>query len=370
MKPTTYGKIWVYGGLVIFVLSLLIFGRTQNWFDSGYFFAHNFSVYGILATGTLMLIYLMLIGQYVLKTNTRLWYGKLPFINQSIGLHSAEARVIQGISIVFFIVVPLYFHGHFMRKFYTGTAFYLENGEVVEKIVRAEHLKRYVPFMDALNPLPNEKYKYGHLDSHMTYIPFWEPWFLEIYGAAIILSGLLLISFVFVPREKHWLANAIYTRYINRKFVKIFSDQTAQQKQYDYFISHASEDKAHFVSHLVNCLEQDLNKTVWYDQFRIKKGDSLTEAINIGLLASKQGVLVLSKHFFLKEWTKLELEFLIDQQKKGKSKLIPIWLDVDYHEVAQFNEELADIFSIPAQATPDKIKKVAQEIVNSRAISN
>ena len=81
----------------------------------------------------------------------------------------------------------------------------------------------------------------------------------------------------------------------------------AQKDNYDFFISHASEDKDGFVRGMAEVLEARGAK-VWYDEFTLKVGDSLRREIDRGLANSRFGVVVLSKYFFDKEWSQKELE--------------------------------------------------------------
>src|SRR5262249_47063162 len=78
-------------------------------------------------------------------------------------------------------------------------------------------------------------------------------------------------------------------------------------KRWDVFISHASEDKDEFVRPLAKALEQS-GLEVWFDETTLKVGDRLRESIDYGLSRSRFGVVVLSKHFFSKNWPKEELE--------------------------------------------------------------
>ena len=65
---------------------------------------------------------------------------------------------------------------------------------------------------------------------------------------------------------------------------------------WDVFISHASEDK----EQLVRPLAEELIKCgvkVWYDEFTINLGESLTASIDQGILNSKFGLLNISPAF-------------------------------------------------------------------------
>ena len=49
-------------------------------------------------------------------------------------------------------------------------------------------------------------------------------------------------------------------------------------KKWDVFISHSSEDKDAVVRELANLLKR-LGLKVWYDEFTLKVGDSLTHGL-------------------------------------------------------------------------------------------
>jgi TIR domain len=115
---------------------------------------------------------------------------------------------------------------------------------------------------------------------------------------------------------------------------------------WDVFISHASEDKE-LVARPLASLLRDRGLSVWYDEFSLKVGDSLSETIDRGLAASKFGVLILSPAFFAKPWPRRELrglttrEILMDQRI-----LLPIWHEVSAEEVAAFSLPLADLYGV------------------------
>ena len=114
-----------------------------------------------------------------------------------------------------------------------------------------------------------------------------------------------------------------------------------EQKVYDFFISHASEDKDGFVRGLAEAL-QDRGAKVWYDDFTLKVGDSLRRGIDQGLANSRFGVVVLSKHFFAKEWPQNELDGLSALAAEGSTKILPIWHEISKDEVARHSPMLAD----------------------------
>ncbi len=88
---------------------------------------------------------------------------------------------------------------------------------------------------------------------------------------------------------------------------------------FDFFISHASEDKDAIVRDLAAELT-DLGAKVFYDEMTLKVGDSLRRSIDRGLANSRFGVVVLSEHFFRKEWTQKELDGLTARWRSKASR--------------------------------------------------
>jgi TIR domain len=125
--------------------------------------------------------------------------------------------------------------------------------------------------------------------------------------------------------------------------------------KWDAFICHASEDKAQIARPLANCLtNQGLN--VWYDEFTLKVGDSLTRKIDTGLRNSDFGIVILSKNFFLKNWPQAELDGLYAKAMAGTRKVIlPVWHDITMQEVYDYSPTLVDLVGLRTRDGIDKI---------------
>jgi len=93
-------------------------------------------------------------------------------------------------------------------------------------------------------------------------------------------------------------------------------------REYDVFLSHASEDKPR-VRKLKERLES-LGVTVFFDEDSIAWGDSLVEKINHGLLKSNFFVPFLSETFARKGWTNRELNSAIASNINRKGRILPI----------------------------------------------
>jgi len=116
-------------------------------------------------------------------------------------------------------------------------------------------------------------------------------------------------------------------------------------KPYDAFISHASEDKDDFVRLLAKTLTE-LGAKIWYDEFTIQIGRSLSRSIDKGLTNSQFGIIVLSKSFFDKDWTEYELKSLNAKELGRDDVILPIWHGVTREDVLKFSPYLADKLAV------------------------
>ncbi len=130
-------------------------------------------------------------------------------------------------------------------------------------------------------------------------------------------------------------------------------------REYDVFISHASEDKDDVVRPLAVSLK-DQGLRVWYDEFELRIGDSLRRKIDAGLANSKFGVVVLSKSFFGKGWTNYELDGLVTKSTTGDQVLLPVWHDITKQELISYSPSLAD--KVARTTGTHTVDEIAEEI--------
>lgn len=142
-------------------------------------------------------------------------------------------------------------------------------------------------------------------------------------------------------------------------------------KKYDLFISHASEDKDAIVRPLATILER-LSVRVWYDEFSLQLGDSLTASIDKGLQESRYGLVVLSKAFLSKKWPEYEYRSLMTREIDGERVILPLWYDVTKDDIKNFSLYLADIKALPisranlGKIVPAILKVVRPDIYQER----
>lgn len=130
-------------------------------------------------------------------------------------------------------------------------------------------------------------------------------------------------------------------------------------REYDVFISHASEDKDEVVRPLAVALK-GFGLRVWYDEFELKIGDSLRRKIDKGLANSRFGIVVLSKDFVKKGWTNYELDGIITKAVSGEQIVLPIWHNITKKEVIEYSPSLAD--KLARNTSSYTVEEIAEEI--------
>lgn len=133
--------------------------------------------------------------------------------------------------------------------------------------------------------------------------------------------------------------------------------------EWDVFISHASEDKKDLVKSLAMKLNE-FNLNVWYDEFTLTVGDSLSRSIDKGLANSKYGIVVLSEDFINKHWTEYEYRGLVSREIGMDKVILPIWHNIDKEQLLKYSPTLADKFALNTQLlTLDEIAYKLLEVI-------
>jgi hypothetical protein len=132
-------------------------------------------------------------------------------------------------------------------------------------------------------------------------------------------------------------------------------------KEYDVFVSHATEDKESIVRPLAHALQAE-GLRVWYDEFELRLGVSLRRSIDAGLANSRFGVVVLSESFFRKGWTNYELDGLVTREMSqgGGQLILPLWHRVTKDEVVRYSPSLADKLAL--RTSDSTVEEIASEI--------
>jgi len=128
---------------------------------------------------------------------------------------------------------------------------------------------------------------------------------------------------------------------------------------WDLFISHAWEDKETVARPLAKALRQ-AGLSVWYDEFTLTLGDSLRSSIERGIAESRYGVVILSPHFFAKNWPQRELDGLHTREMRAGKTILPIFHCLTPQDLERSAPMLADKLSV---STTKGLNIVVQEIL-------
>ena len=132
-------------------------------------------------------------------------------------------------------------------------------------------------------------------------------------------------------------------------------------RDWDVFISHATEDKGAVAGPLSHAL-RTRGVSVWYDDFELRVGDSLRRSIDIGIANSRFGLVILSKSFFAKNWPQYELDGLVTRTNSDQQILLPIWHEISIDEVIARSASLAD--RVALRTSDHGIDEIADEIAS------
>jgi hypothetical protein len=137
--------------------------------------------------------------------------------------------------------------------------------------------------------------------------------------------------------------------------------------KWDAFICHASEDKDEVARPLAENL-RNRGFRIWYDEFILHVGDSLMEKIDFGLKNSDFGIVILSKNFFQKSWTKNELNGLNSKAMIGNRKVIlPVWHKITSKYLSEHSPILVGLVAVRTDAGIEKVaEKLGKAIENER----
>jgi hypothetical protein len=139
-----------------------------------------------------------------------------------------------------------------------------------------------------------------------------------------------------------------------------------EDRPYDVFVCHATEDKDAIVRPLVGALEGE-GLAVWYDEGTLRIGANLRRTIDAGLIRSRFGVVVLSPAFFGHGWRQYELDGLVAlEQADGRQRILPVWHNVTRADVAGYSPSLSGLLArSTSEFSVDEIAKEIAEVAHA-----
>ena len=148
-------------------------------------------------------------------------------------------------------------------------------------------------------------------------------------------------------------------REIAENFADVAPEIEFETREFDVFISHASEDKDDIVRPLAHALKER-GLEVWYDEFVLQIGDSLRRKIDEGISRSKFGLVVFSASFFAKGWPQHELDGLVTMSVDGRQVLLPVWHKITKDKVVSASPSLAD--KVALRTADYGVNEIADEV--------
>jgi hypothetical protein len=127
------------------------------------------------------------------------------------------------------------------------------------------------------------------------------------------------------------------------------------------FLSHDSRDKEDVARPLVSALGR-LGCSVWYDEYSLKVGDSLSESIDRGIREAPKCIVLLSPNFMSNPgWSKAEFAAIMNRHIHEGDVILPVWHDVAYNDVYSYSSFLVDV---KASKTRSGVESVAGELAS------
>jgi hypothetical protein len=137
------------------------------------------------------------------------------------------------------------------------------------------------------------------------------------------------------------------------------------EKEYDVFLSHASEDKDDIARPLYKKLIENGVK-VWFDEVSLPIGASLTETIQKALSRSRYMIMIVSEIYLRKSWTLWEKKIGEELEARGTLKIIPYFYGISQssHEI---DPSLGNTMGISSgQSLDENVAKILKTLRKSQ----
>jgi hypothetical protein len=132
--------------------------------------------------------------------------------------------------------------------------------------------------------------------------------------------------------------------------------------KWDFFISHAGEDKEQVARPLADALKAKRYR-IWLDAGTLTVGDRMLRSIEQGLLKSRFGIVILSPAFFTKEWPLVELDGLFEQELVDNKKVIlPVLYNITQDELRKKSPIIAGKIAV---SYSNGLEHVVSEIIKA-----
>ncbi len=140
------------------------------------------------------------------------------------------------------------------------------------------------------------------------------------------------------------------TRHVTEIYEALHENQSIpEQPTYevrDVFVSYAHENRDEFVQPLIDEMK-NRDITRWYDEEQAVSmwGRSLREEIDNGIKLSRFCIVVFSKAYFKKYWTKRELDGILMKERIDNGQILPIWHGIEESDMYDFSPMLTSMLA-------------------------
>lgn len=124
--------------------------------------------------------------------------------------------------------------------------------------------------------------------------------------------------------------------------------------EYDFFLSHASEDRADFADPLRRALEEGGAK-VWYSPLTLQVGRNLRLRIEEGLRKSRFTIILLSPAYLAKPWPLRELDAVVASGTDVDERMLPVLHHLTVEQVLQRAPTVARLVMLNSDSGADVI---------------
>jgi hypothetical protein len=179
------------------------------------------------------------------------------------------------------------------------------------------------------------------------------------WGTAIATAGALsaIASAAWATR-----ANARLVKRVKELEAAVRVVPLSSSPSFDVFLAHASSDAG--LAHELSDALQDRGLRVWDADHALMIGDNLVQRVADGLARSDHGVVLISRAFMEAQWPQRELRVLSTLDREGRSRILPIWVDVDARDVSRFSPQLVDKLALRTQdRTVDEMAGLIAEAI-------
>ena len=125
--------------------------------------------------------------------------------------------------------------------------------------------------------------------------------------------------------------------------------------RYDFFISHATSDKNDIARPLAEALRKR-GQRIWYDEHYIRAGNNIGDVIEFGIKSSVFGIVIISKNFFGRKWTEVELDMLM------KKKIFLVLHQFTAEDLYTLRPALVERYAIPAIVG---VERIAEQLIEA-----